>query len=57
MESRTIVSEFIPMLAAFGMPGHLELLIIGMICLLTVGLPIFILVVVWWIIRKNRGDR
>ena len=40
----------------FGMPGHLELLIIGMLCLLTVGVPIIVLVIVLWVTRRNRDD-
>ena len=44
------------MLAAFGMPGHIELLIIGLICLMMVGIPVVIIAVVLLIIRKHRGD-
>jgi hypothetical protein len=33
------------MLAVFGMPGHLELLIIGMICLMMVGVPVMVVAI------------
>ncbi|MDA1055822.1 MAG: hypothetical protein O3C40_35985 [Planctomycetota bacterium] len=45
------------MLAMFGMPGHLELLILGLLCLMMVGVPTIIVAVVLWINQKNRGDR
>jgi len=35
--------------------GLLEMLILGMLCLMTVGVPIIVIVVVLWINRKNRG--
>lgn len=45
------------MLAAFGMPGHIELLLIGMICLMMIGVPLVIVMVVLWLNRRGRDDR
>ena len=43
------------MLAVFGMPGSLELLIIGMLCLMAVGVPLLIIVVVMSLNRSGGG--
>ena len=36
--------------------GLQEMLIIGMLCLMMVGVPLIIIAVVLWVKRKNRGD-
>ena len=41
------------MLAAFGMPGHLELIILGLLCLFTIGVPVLVVVV----LQLTKGKR
>ncbi|MDP6469071.1 MAG: zinc ribbon domain-containing protein [Pirellulaceae bacterium] len=42
------------MFAFFGMPGYIELLIIGMLGLVLVGAPLFVVVIV---LLANRGQQ
>ncbi len=41
------------MLAMFGMPGPLEMLIMGLLCLMMVGVPVIIIAVVLLVNRKS----
>ena len=41
------------MLAMFGMPGHLELSIIGMVCLMMIGVPVIVIAVVLYANKNN----
>lgn len=41
------------MLAMFGMPGHLELLIIGLIGSMVIGVPIIIVFIAMWVSRSG----
>ncbi|MEQ8787348.1 MAG: hypothetical protein RIC55_13665 [Pirellulaceae bacterium] len=45
------------MIAFFGMPGHLELLILGAMLLCAVGVPLGILVVILLVVRSSGAAR